>query len=231
MNERTVEFDDTTGSGIPVEQTEVSSETAIDGGNVGLVDGGPGDGSEGASDADPFAVELPPVSDSVMESDNVDGLDTGPESESEIDPESWRGRLSRSGERYDPEIHTWPPKETKAGNWRKRRGRQKVGEVETSTLMQQAELAAFAYAQLHPLFLGPEAGLRDPADIVPLRDALVRYIESQGLTELPPEIEVVLAAGGYTVHVVARPPVWERVRDYVSRAFGWVREKMRNGEE
>jgi len=200
----------------------------------------PTDRSEWVSADDMFAIDLPPITERVddYERDDDDDDDGG---DVAVDPdaerEKWRGRISSSGQKYDPERHRWPAEETKTGRWRllpkAERRKRKVarnGEpvaTETSAYTREAENYALLYAQMHPVLLGPDAGLDNPADIIALRDSIQRYMEINGYSEISPGYGVALAAANYTFGVVRRPTVNERVAAWMRKIRGTIKRKRK----
>lgn len=177
-----------------------------------------------------FEVELPEVTETqsdFIDSDDsdVDPADSVPrETLNESGdpgegPEAWRGRLSDNGTPFDPDLHKYPPTQTKSGRWS--RTRKKSTETETNDeaaqYRREAENIALLYALAHPMLLGQEAGLRDRADIIPLTDAVERYMIETGHIDIPPEISLLMSAGSYSAMVVQRPTVWQRVQTFFSK--------------
>jgi len=162
--------------------------------------------------------DLPDVSQKddsfVGETEHTDGDEQDP-----VDTEKHRGTLSTCGDVYDPSLHTYPPKETITGKWRKQGGRGKGKKSDGAPLSpnadyrQAATQTAMLYAQLNRAVMGDGAEIvRD--EVVPMIDAWETYYNANGLRELPPWLAVTLASGMYSYSVATRPKVKNRVAGF-----------------
>lgn len=138
---------------------------------------------------------------------SADTLNAGPPK-----AEASRGRISSGGDIYDPAIHVYPPSETaKTKKWRKK-SKSKVeqetrpGDVDVSAAIRtDAENWAYMYGGAHTLIYGPEGGaISKPEQLIPLMDALERCFQQNGTVPMRPEVQAVIAAGGYTMRVANR---------------------------
>lgn len=132
-----------------------------------------------------------------------------------------RGTRSTAGDSYDPSIHQYPPKETKAGHWRKKR--KKAGDPPpqktNASFRRQAQSTAEIYAAINHAILGPGAE-PDKDELGMMIDAWEHYYQVYGVTEVSPKLEVAFASALYSYGVATR----EKVRPRVMRGLRWLGE-------
>lgn len=157
--------------------------------------------------------------------------------------EAHRGRLSDSGEPYDPDVHSYPPSQTaKTKRWRKKSRRQMEqekterkasGEPDIdygAEIRKSAENVAFAYGNGHQFIYGEGGTIENNEDLLPLITALERYMQQNGAKDIPPGLSVVMNAGFYTARVAQRETNKEKTAAIMNKVKGgaiWLLVKMR----
>lgn len=157
--------------------------------------------------------DLPPITDKAIDFEErpvKEGAEDSPG-----DPEAHRGAMSTGNDSYDPTIHTYPPKETAAGKWRRQGGRGKGATAKTEgpingDYRKQAQQTALLYANINRAIMGDGAEVVKE-EIVPMTDAWENYYMVNGLREVPPWLQVALSSGMYSYGVATRPKVKDRV--------------------
>jgi len=158
------------------------------------------------------------------------------------DAEAHRGQLSGSGEKYDPAIHAYPPKETgKTKNWRKKPRKQMEAEKQaqpdapnvSAEIRRNAEDVALTYGEAHQLVYGEHGAVENQSDLMPLINALERKFEQDGMVEMPPTVAVIMNAAFYSLRVARREQNKEKtaailsvVKSKVGGGFNWVAVKL-----
>lgn len=151
-------------------------------------------------------------------------------SEESVDSElsEHRGKISRSGDVYDPAIHSDPPRETKVtGKWGKKR-KKKASEdlidddvvvtqndVDNAKYRQIANDSALIYANLHKIFYGHEAEPKQD-EVKMLTDAYFSHYVKHGLPE-EHQHQLLIAHIIYSYNITARTTNWEKTCDFFGR--------------
>lgn len=129
-----------------------------------------------------------------------------------------RGTLSDKGEPWDPELHSWPPNQTQAGAWKKRRKR-KSGESEgqpNAEFRAAAQNAAILYANINYIALGEGAEI-DQQVLPMVVDGFETYYKEKGIQEIPAWASVVLGCANYSFTVATKPKPKERVKGWFGK--------------
>lgn len=196
---------------------------------------------------DGFNFDLPPVSktsgdfidipDAPIPQEEAEDIpysfvdDNGAEESVDNDPESARGILSSNGDVYDPSIHLFPQKETRTGNWRKRRkaDSDKNDKQNNVPYLQEAQRLATLYGLVHAVPFGEGGSIEKATDLIPMRDAFAAYMQANGLTEVPPQLAVIVTCLSYSSSVASRPINEEkmsRLKGWMMSGVNWVRIKL-----
>lgn len=162
---------------------------------------------------------LPPVTD------KTDGFVDDTQDSTYKAPDSYRGTLDEKGKEFDPSLHRYPPELTATGRWRKlpkneqRRAPDEQLDTNNAAYLREGEKMARLYADLHQIPFGPDGGLLDKSDLLQMRDAWAAKYAEDGLQQMAPIWQIILSSGLYTLGVVQRPTIWERVRAWYLITF------------
>lgn len=132
-----------------------------------------------------------------------------------------RGTLSDKGEKYDPQIHSYPPRETLTGRWKKRRvltSQKAAGIIPNAEYRKAAENAANLYATMNHVIFG-EGAEKDKTALGPVVDAFESLYMERGIQKLPTWASMIVGLSSYTFTVASKPKPRSKVKGWFKRAL------------
>lgn len=182
------------------------------------------------------------IADDNDPADAIERVETGEQITTSTEPakpwdayEKERGTPDDHGTPFDPREHHCPPTKTVSGKWRKKSAKQKrewgftkegappEGTTSNAEFRKAAQNMAYLYANAHRAAF-PDAE-PDDKELLPLVNAWERKMLQDGLTELPPNVDLILNSGLYTVGVAQREKnqsVVDKIKGQFSNAYNWV---------
>ena len=140
---------------------------------------------------------------------------------------------SPSGETFNPEIHVSPDSITPKGNFRKKKGAKNNTEnvssipdenvfVENANIKATAESITFLFVQFGVFAFGEKFRPSNKNETLGMVTSLERYLEQEGITDIPPGVAVCIAFGGYTLCKMRE----EECRNSFSKIFSYIKNKI-----
>ena len=159
--------------------------------------------------------ELPPVSEQSDDFIESDEPEEQPAEDFTKGPDDYRGTFDEKGKEYDPSIHAYPPKITPGGRWSRASKRGAKTEKPNAAFSHAAQQYAMLYGNAHVSLFGADGSI-DKENLVPLVEAVEAYMIENGISELDPKWQVLLAAGNYSTVICTREANAAKMRRWFS---------------
>lgn len=153
------------------------------------------------------------------------------ENQAEEVPQNEEEIKSPSGETFNPEIHVSPDSITPKGNFRRKKGAKEktlISDaevfVENANTHATAETITFLFVQFGVFAFGEKFRPSSKNETLPMVTSLEKYLEQEGISDIPPGVAVCIAFGGYTIAKMRE----EECRSNFSKIFSWFKTKITN---